>query len=126
MLNQLQFYEVANPQNRHIIAQVDGLLNEIEIANWKDQVLAANQLPEGYGSFIVPENNPWYIKVEPEPSLLAIPNIADTGNNGVTGEVELLPYEIAGAIQLRIDDARRIAEIEQQQRLAEYMAAFPG
>lgn len=126
MINQLQFYELANPQNRHVVAQIEGLANEIELSNWKDQILTANQMPDGYGSFVVPENNPWYIKEEPEASLLAIPNIADTGNNGVTGEVELLPYEIVGQIQLKIDDERRIAEIEQQQRLAEYMAAFPG
>ena len=130
MLHQIQLYNLTDysePEKRQVIATQDGLQNANEIEAWKQSVLSSDEMPEvqeGFSTFLVAENSPWFIRQDDTHALVGIANVADTANNGATGEVELLPYEVAGRIQLELDEKRRLEAIERERQLKEHIASF--
>lgn len=126
MLHQVQYYDLQDTSKRQVIATIDGLANETEIVKWQNEVILSNPVPDGQGFFVTPENNPWFIRQDDTHALVQIPNIDAQSDATPTGEVELLPYDVCGAIQLKLDEERRIAEIEYQEKLEKHIASFQG
>lgn len=105
MLRQLQYYNLLDTNQRHVVATQEG-------PGWENDCIIANPIPEGFGHFVIDETSQWFI-----PQEIVEPVV-------VEDEMPLLSFEVAYQRQMEIERILRLKAEERERKFQEHIAAF--
>lgn len=122
MKYQVQKYAKADMNNREVVAEHTGVMNQTEQAAWYGLNTAA-PLADTEAYALVPDNHQWFITSDPDPSVTTL--VADVlAEKPEAGPAEGKPVAYEDMIQKILEDNKkaRQAQVEQDEALRKTLA----